>query len=114
MFFCLSFHVLTAAECSDIIINEMAETDNQEEESAPRADKEQLYSSEELNNSSEPDEEPEIKESKSSSLCFKDLNKCQNVSVAKQRLLLYFYRVDVLGAPRCAAAVEPLQFEGSG
>lgn len=57
------------------------ETDNQDEESPLTPDKEPPYSSEGMNNLSEPEEEPEITESKSSVLCFINMSayNCQNV-----------------------------------
>ena len=57
------------------------ETDNQDEESRQTPDKEPPNSSEGMNNFSEPEEEPEITESKSSVLCFIKISayNCQNV-----------------------------------
>lgn len=72
-FFCDLFHVHTVSTFPDVIMDP-AETDNQDE----MADKEPPNSSEELN--TEPDEEPEITEGKSSFSCFNksciELPKC--------------------------------------
>lgn len=85
------------SECSDVI-SDHGETDNQDEESAQRADKELFSLSEDLNNWPEPDEEPEITESKSSLLCSINRNvfNCQNIYLihtfairAKQRIVLF-------------------------
>lgn len=100
---------------------ETGETDNQDENGAQRVDREPLYSTEEMNFFPEPDEEPEVTESKSSFisdlliLIYRTV-KMYIVSTTVAMLtdnLLHFDRVTVLGASRCAAAVEPVQFDGT-
>lgn len=63
--------MLAAAECPDVIM-EADETDNQDEKNTQRIDN--PYSTEEKNYLPEPDEEPEMTESKSSLSCFINSN----------------------------------------
>lgn len=97
-----------SAECPDFVMDS-AETDNQEE-TVLRADKETPNTSEEVNNLLELDEEPELIESKSFLLCFINHNiyNCQLFCISYTETVIYCDRIAVLGAPRCAAAVEPL------
>lgn len=100
-----------------------AESDDQDEESVQKADKEPSNSSEELTHWPDPDEELDITESKSSSIIIYHITVKMYIwyapfavfaSLTLKCDLLRPDRIAVLGAPRCAAAVEPLQLAVAG